>query len=322
MGSLAHSTTNVNTAHSLENQLSPLTAFEMLSYASLFAFQYYMSGSTPLGMDGEAVEQELAWESINNILIHKLKSSQPDQIRLTDQIIAKSLKKHLSPLLFPSEADASECLQNYHLFSRLILAQAKLNSFLSRTAGAYSFSDDVEFKLAGEQFQIITVDHEFKKKWRDDGKKLSQVQGYWFLRAMEEFLESGLVLQTMGRPENHEQNQIAYIKSIAVRMKLREVYGIADKVPMGKGQHVDLFQAVLSLELMKAFYQSDYVLPFRQLIEETGDWLQALTVLAFEGMSSGFHNRFPFTWSTTEDKAKNIIGWTVSDKNPKGSKGV
>ncbi len=315
-----HHRDRLKAVESAHKKLAKLTVLELFSYISLFAFQSYMSDEVPVGLDGEEIEQEQAWESINQILIEKLKRSKAGAIELNELSLGRSLQRHLSPLLFPSESAPLSCMKNYTAFLDLFFVQAELDSFLSRTASAYSFADDIEFRFVdGTDFKIVTIDTEHKEKWRKDGEKLLKVQGYWWRRGLQEFVDDGHCFRQFGQPENQEENRIAYIKAIAIKLKVQEVYGFSDQVEIREGQNVDLFHAALSLELMKAFFQKDYLLEFQKLRKETESGIESLGRLAFEGLIQGFQNRFPFTWSTPNDKAKSMVGWTVSEQEPQGS---
>jgi hypothetical protein len=83
---------------------------------------------------------------------------------------------------------------------------------------------------------------------------------------------------------------------------------------------VDLFRAVLSLELMSAFFEADFLVPYARGLQATGNWLEALSRLAISGlMQTGSENRFPLTWSDRESKVARITGWTVTADCPRGS---
>lgn len=118
--------------------------------------------------------------------------------------------------------------------------------------------------------------------------------------------------------ENHEDNRLAYIKALRSLLRLQEVYGIADVVTADSGARVDLFRALLSLELMSAFFQRDMLLAFARHEAETGNCLAALTRLTFGGVVEGMQNRFPLTWSDRQAKVEDIVGWTVSAERPGG----
>jgi hypothetical protein len=123
----------------------------------------------------------------------------------------------------------------------------------------------------------------------------------------------------IGKPENHEANRFAYIKAISTQLRLSEVYGLSERVTTQSGLSADLFQALLSLELMSVFFSSDFLVPYIGYLLETGNAHLALGKLAFGGlMQPGSHNRFPLTWSDRGAKIANLTAWTVSKDYPHG----
>ena len=142
---------------------------------------------------------------------------------------------------------------------------------------------------------------------------------YWFYRALDEFVSTDMAEQQIGRPENHEANRLAYIRAMSTQLRLTEVYGVDETVNADSGARVNLFQALLSLELMSAFFQRDFLESFVQNLKESDHWVAALGQLALDGLMDGSQNRFPLTWSDREAKIANIVGWTVNADSPQGS---
>ncbi len=137
---------------------------------------------------------------------------------------------------------------------------------------------------------------------------------------MAAFFEAGLAEATIGRPENHELNRVAYIKATASQLLLTEVYGVDDTVSAASGRKCPLFKALLSLELMAAYYESEFIMPYRDhLGHMAGTWNLALGALALDGVLTG-ENRFPLTWSRRDEKARRIMAWTVDAEYPQGSR--
>ncbi|MGI2179923.1 NERD domain-containing protein [Shewanella frigidimarina] len=109
-----------------------------------------------------------------------------------------------------------------------------------------------------------------------------------------------------------------YVKAIATKLELKKIYGFEEFVKLDNGFNVNLFQALLSLELMIAFYLKENIEAFYYEYAQVGDWQKAIGMVAIKGLSTG-QNRFPITWSLWKEKVNNIIGWTVSRDFPKGS---
>ena len=70
---------------------------------------------------------------------------------------------------------------------------------------------------------------------------------------------------------------------------------------------------------MTAFYDTDFVRPYRDHLDSAGSWREALCLLALGGLSTG-HNRLPVTWSRRDEKVRRITGWTVDAEHPRGSR--
>lgn len=298
-----------------------LTPLEVLGYASLYAFEHLIPRLLPArGYSTElAAESDAVSGAINRILLWKLATSSAEDFHLTEEVIARSLQSHLIPFLFPSKDGPRPRHDMLHAFAQLVEAQRELDSFLSASVDAFCYDDSISFELRGEQIEIVERDPAARAAWNRNGEKLARLHGYWFHRAIDAFALLPVATQIIGSPENHEENRVAYIKAIRSALQLQEVYGLDESVQVETGLRVDLFQALLSLELMTAFFNKAHLLPFSQHLERTSDWRLALTYLAMGGLlESSMENRFPLTWSDRDTKLQRIRGWTVTDASPKG----
>ena len=299
-----------------------LSIFELLSYSSLYAFKGFVE-ATP-ALDGDLISTDEKFEALKKILEWKFSIEDEASFRLTDVIISKSLKIHLSPVIFPSEESAHLAETLLHNFEQLVQIQVEIDGFLSRCITPFCFNDQIHYSLIGNELELTVHDDARHKAWSFNGKKLDLLDGYWMMRGISEFIESGKATELIGTPlANHERNQIAYTKALGASLQLREVYGIGDTVLTDNGFDVNVFQALLSLELMIAFYMGDYIEVFYKAYEQSGCWRKALGMLAMNGLmaqnNGEMENRFPITWNKWKSKTKAIIGWTVSDNHPKGS---
>jgi len=198
-------------------------------------------------------------------------------------------------------------------------AQIELNEFLSRSIDAFSYDEAIRFERRDQRLEIVEIDPEAKATWLRDGRKLERLHGYWFYRAFDAFAKSDVANKRIGRPENENDNRLAFIRAMRTHLRLREVYGIAEQVSAETCEPVDLFQALLSLELMSVFFLRDFLAEFTALASASGDWVVALRTLAFNGLRDDLQNRWPLTWSDRASKVANITGWTVSEAQPHGS---
>lgn len=62
-------------------------------------------------------------------------------------------------------------------------------------------------------------------------------------------------------------------EALQAQLRLREAYGVADEVTSESGDTVDLFRALLSLDLMSAFFQRDFLAAFADRLDASGDWI-------------------------------------------------
>ncbi len=300
--------------------LKELSPVDLLIYASLYAFEHLVPRrfDMPTMAEGADAWMQEAWDAINDLLIWKLKTSEAS-VNLKEADIGPSLAKHLSPFLFSSPSGQVPRHDLLAAFGTLIDAQIELNSFVSQSADAFSYDDGIQFVRHDERLEIEELDPTAIAAWRRNGSKLARLHGYWFYRAMDEFVSSDMARRQIGRPENHEANRLAYTRAMRTQLQLTEVYGVDEMVITDSGARVNLFQALLSLELMSAFFQRDFLESFVQNLKESGHWVVALGQLALNGLMDGNQNRFPLTWSDREAKIANIFGWTVNADSPQGS---
>jgi Holliday junction resolvase-like predicted endonuclease len=308
-----------------KNRLTDLSAFDFLVYASLYAFECLVGNDFAALKSGQVEENptELAWHAINDLLAWKLETAEASSLSLTDTSIGMSVARHLHPILFDEGlGGASEAVQNFHAFHALLDAQIELNEFIGRSADAFCYDDSIRFVRHEDRLEIVEVDSAARTAWQNDGRKLRRLHDYWFHRAMDDFVEDVAAdpgRWDIGRPENADANRMAWLRARQARLRLREVYGIADEVTSDSGETVDLFQALLSLNLMSAFFERDFLVAFADRLGSTGDWRAALQQMTMEGLLNGRQNRLPITWSGREAKITNITGWTLTRSQPKGS---
>lgn len=315
----------VDAVQAEKNRLTHLSAFDFLLYASLYAFKCLVGKDTAAIKAGQATESrtELAWHAINDLLAWKLETTDGSSLKLNDASIGLSLARHLRPILFDEgRGGASEAVQNFHAFHVLLDAQIELNEFISRSADAFCYDDSIRFVRHEDRLEIVEIDPAPRTAWQSDGRKLRRLHDYWFHRAMDEFIE--YVAEDprrwdIGRPENADANRMAWLRALQAKLRLQEVYGIADEVATDSGEPINVFQACLSLNLMSAHFERDFLVAFTDRLGSTGDWRSALRQMTMEGLLNGMQNRLPITWSGREAKITNITGWTVNKSQPKGS---
>ena len=306
-------------------RLAELSVFDLLIYASLYAFEVLVPRDfkeKALALPSR-VDLELAWDALSDLLAWKLAGASISSLKLTDDIIGRSVARHLRPILFESgTANSSEAVRNLRALHALMDAQIELNEFTARSADAFCYDDGIRFERRGGRLEIVEVDPAARAAWQNDGRKLERLHGYWFHRAMDTYVEqvaSDPAKWAIGRPENSEGNRLAWIRALQAQLRLREAYGVADEVTSASGDTVDLFRGLLSLNLMSVFFQRDFLAAFADRLDASGNWIVALRRLTMDGLREGFQNRLPLTWSDRDSKVTNITGWTVTASEPKGN---
>ncbi|GAC19632.1 NERD domain-containing protein [Paraglaciecola arctica] len=301
-----------------KKELTSLTPLMCLIYISLFAFECLLGTDTD--NDGNSLannDMEEAWSAFKNILAWQLESSDINDFDLTENRILETVKEHLIPFMFPSEEQKIH-IQTYQKVSELITKQIAFNSFISQSVNAFCFDDSIAFKIEKGIAVIEEVDAPAKLAWRFNGHKLKLLNGYWFNRGVNKLIASGMAEQQIGAKENHEANQLAMIKTFSTQLRLVEVYGLNEYLTADSGLRVNLHEALISLNLMSAFFSKDFIAHYQKYLSEEKNWLTAINRLAFEGIQQG-ENRFPITWSSKKDKAARIKAWTVNQNFPHGN---
>lgn len=73
-----------------------------------------------------------------------------------------------------------------------------------------------------------------------------------FLAALRSLPEVQAELESAG-------DRLAWSRALPAPLRLREAYGVSGEVTSDSGHAVDLFQALLSLDLMSFFFQQDFL---------------------------------------------------------------
>lgn len=296
---------------STEKQLEHLSLLELFSYLSVLAYQT-LSEETSNDYSGQQ------WKVYNRIILKKLETCSDKSLHLTESQLGQSLKRHLSPIIFPgsSAADVFRCRKNLELLAVLVAATQERIDY-EGSIDWFCFDTECCYQLRPGEPVIYNRSQAGTERWQRTGRKSDVLWLYWMNRAMLEFVDSGLAEQIIGSSENHELNQFAYIKAIRSELQLQQIYGLGDQLDLGDDTQVQLRHVLLASELTSVFFQSQFIQPFQYHLRESGVLAHALGRLAMDGMLSG-ENRFPMTWSEEENKIRRIKGWTASETHPRG----
>ncbi|MGK8717583.1 NERD domain-containing protein [Pseudomonas aeruginosa] len=294
-----------------EKQLKHLSLLELFSYLSVLAYQAFAED----GSDDPSGQQ---WKVYNRIILNKLRACPEEDFRLNESRLGQSLKRHLSPIMFPgsSKSDGVRCRQNLESLSLLIGATQERIDY-EGAIDWFCFDPECRYQLKPGEPVIYNQSEAGTERWRRTGRKSDLLWHYWMNRAVHAFALSGMAEQIIGSPENHELNQLAFIKAVRSKLQLQQIYGLGDRLSLSDGSQVELHHLLLASELTSVFFQKEFIQPFQRHLRESGVLAQALGRLAMNGMLSG-ENRFPMTWSEEPEKIRRITGWTVCEEHPKG----
>lgn len=295
-----------------EKQLKRLSLLELFSYLSVLAYEAF-SDDVPADRNGQQ------WKVYNRIILRKLQVCSEEDFRLTESRLGQSLKRHLIPIILPgsSSADAARCRENLESLAVLILATQERIDY-EDSIDWFCFDPECRYQLKPGESVIYNQSEAGTEEWQRTGRKSDLLWHYWMNRAVQAFTNSGMAEQIIGKPENHELNQLAYIKAMRSELQLQQIYGLADRLSLGDGSQVQLHHVLLASELTSVFFENQFIHPFQDYLHDSGVLVQALGRLAMDGLLSG-ENRFPMTWSEEEAKIRRIKGWTVSEEHPRGS---
>lgn len=196
------------TLHMQKALLSDLSAFDLLVYASLYAFERLVPRDfeTRTLSPATSADSQVAWDAINDLLVWKLEGAEATSLKLSDDDIGRAVVAHLRPILFEDDhgvAGAAFC--RLRAFHELVAAQIELNEFVERSASAFSYDDSIRFVRQGDHLEIMEVDPGARTAWQRDGRKLERLHGYWLHRAMDAFVAFVAAdpgRWAIGRPEN------------------------------------------------------------------------------------------------------------------------
>ena len=295
-----------------EKQLERLSLLELFSYLSVLAYEAVID-------DASADRYGKQWQVYNRIILRKLQVCPETDFRLTETRLGRSLKHHLSPILFPESfsTDLAKCRENLEWLAVLVAATQERIDY-EGSIDWFCFDPECRYHLEPGESVIYNESNARTEQWQRTERKGELLWHYWMNRAVQAFIDSGMAEQTIGSHENHELNQLAYIKAMRSELQLQQIYGLGDRVSLDDGTQVQLHHVLLASELTSAFFQSQYIQPFQRHLHDSGVLTQALSRLALEGLLSG-ENRFPMTWSQEDEKTRRIKDWTVSEEYPRGS---
>ena len=292
-----------------ESHLKSLSLLELLSYLSVTAYGQLGAAKGRGSTAGD-------WDVYDRIIARKLLNCSERDFQLTEEALGRSIKRHLSPILFPQSGVGRENVANLESVALLIAAMRERIDY-ENSIKWFCFDSDCGYQLKPGQPVIFNKTDTGSQRWQRTGRKSKLLWHYWMYRAIDQFAASDMAGKIIGRPENHEANQLAYIKAIRSQLYLQTICGLGERVRLNDGAEVALHHAILASELTTVFFEQAFLQPFLRYMDDSGVTAKALGQLALDGLVQG-ENRFPITWSEPKDKIRRICGWTVSPEHPKG----
>ncbi|WP_230927610.1 hypothetical protein [Pseudomonas wenzhouensis] len=119
----------------------------------------------------------------------------------------------------------------------------------------FCFDPECRYQLKPGESVIYNQSEAGTEQWQRTGRKSDLLWHYWMNRAVQAFIHSGIAEQVIGKPENHELNQLAYIKAMRSELQLQQIYGLADRLSLGDGSQVQLHNVLLASELASVFFR-------------------------------------------------------------------
>ncbi len=289
-----------------EHELSTLSLLELLSYLSVLAYRCRDEGSDPGGKD---------WDVYEHIIQRKLQRCSDADFKLTEKALGSSLKRHLSPLLFPQGGQAVSFANLEGTWTLIEAVRERMD--YEASIDWFCFDSECDFQLKAWKPVTFNTTDEGNLSWKITEQKSQLLWAYWLRRGIEAFAASGIAGKIIGQPENHEANQLAYIKATRSSLYLKTILGLGDQVRLDGRSEVALHDVLLAAELSSSFFEQHFLQAYDRHLQGSGCSLEALGRLALEGMFKG-ENRFPMTWSEQPAKVERIRAWTTSDRYPRG----
>ena len=178
------------------------------------------------------------------------------------------------------------CRQNLESLAVLILATQERIDY-EDSIDWFCFDPECRYQLKPGESVIYNKSDGGTERWQRTGRKSDLLWHYWMNRAVHAYIDSGMAEQIIASPENHELNQLAYIKAVRSKLQLEHIYGLGDRVSLSDDSQVQLHHLLLATELTSVFFQSELIQPFQDHFRESGVLDQALCRLAMDGMLSG-----------------------------------
>lgn len=176
-----------------EHQLEPLSLLELLSYLSVLAY-----GRLGKVEDGASAAGD--WQVYERIILRKLHHCTERDFRLTEAELGRSLKRHLSPILFPQPRAGGECSANLEAVA-LLLAATQERIDYEGSIDWFCFDSECAYQLKPGHPVIFNKTDEGARRWQRTERKSEQCSA-WRVSIRKSRLWAGRFIATKRSSRN------------------------------------------------------------------------------------------------------------------------
>ena len=303
----------INRVDGLKAKLANLSPLDVLCLASMYAFR---------NLDRYGNSQvHLLWQATTTLFFWSFKANPRADQFVSEFTIVLQMRETFACFLYHLQSrQARQALAQFEQFSRLIEAEIELQDFNQRSVEAYCYDDSIEFVYRDGRMEIVLVDEHARQAWKENEHKLERFASYWNHRAMQDFVSSPDAGKNIRLGENYEENLAAVGMAMGNCLRLQEVYGFGERISIRSGGEANLYNAMIGIELMAAYYRKKYIGPYEKYLKSSSSWQEALFKLSLSGSwdSISMEIVLPITFSRVVEKVQRIQPWTVSDACPNG----
>jgi len=305
----------------LQQQLN--AAEKKLKFLSPFAFTYYLSLvlwdlylTSALNGERDARTQLCAF-----VLGNKFKQCLVRDLRLTESAIRETFVSHFKPLLSPFPELDKHRQQAHKTFDLMIELVSTAQDALNHQGEIERFSVaevDLSDPQSNHGAQACTFSG---PAWLRTGQKYQLLWHYWIQRGMSAFMNSGLDLFAIAKPEQQDAVWLAWTRTYRTLLQIEALYGVDANAILTENSELGLLELVRFIELSSVYLSDQFTLPLMSMRQHGYPTLKALSKLMLDGMLNG-ENKTPIIWATLADKSARMQDWFKTEQSPDGNRDV
>lgn len=257
-------------------------------------------------------------EAVSRLLARRISDCTDDELVVTEEHIRRAFIRHMYPLLREHYADGGTCSQNLDAFERYIDAQLRLDGFRQKEVSAFCFDtvgDSRQGHGAGDLDPTIRPLACFEPWVRANIREMV-LRKHWTSVGLAHCEQQALA---RGETVRNDGTHAPLARTFADLAILHDLFGVEDKIDLGKGISVDLAHACMFLELARDNYRNSLLIPFAQAMQRHGNWAAALCEVIEAGMVGGLQQRYPILFATVAEKLQLLRQFTITEGHPSGS---